>query len=148
MKKNLKNIFTYKTSARVISSREHATPTHIRRLVGMHEYSTRRVWTVSNYFFELESNTRYLELFNIIRTTCIPSNCSDQMNYSDVIELLDLVELFEPDRTVRPTSDYSVLANCSNQVGLFDLCRIIWSIFLPYLFIYLTLAKINFYSMK
>ena len=83
--------------------------------LGMHEYSTRRVWTVSNYFFELESNTRYFELFNIIRTTRIPSNCSDQMNYSDVIELFDFVELFEPDWTVRPKSDYSVLANCSNH---------------------------------
>ena len=100
----------------------------------MHEYSTRRVWTLSNYFFELESNTRYFELFNIIRTTRIRWNYSDQMNYSDMIELLDLVELFEPVRTVRPESEYSVLANCLNQVGLFDLCR---RIFLFFLFIYL-----------
>ena len=60
----------------------------------MHEYSTRCVWTVLNYFFELESNTRYFELFNILRTTRTQSKCSKQINYSDVIELLDLVELF------------------------------------------------------
>ena len=30
------------------------------------------------------------------------------MNYSDVIELLDFVELFEPDWTVRQKSDYSI----------------------------------------
>ena len=103
--------------------------------VGMHEYSTRRVWTVSNYFFELESNTRYFELFNIIRTTRTQSNCSNQMNYSDMIELFEPNELLEHDRTVRTKwttrtwSNYSISSNCSNQVGLFndvelfELCR-------------------------
>ena len=76
-------------------------------------------------------------------------------NYSYTIKLFEpnellgrdrttwFCQLFEPDWTVRPKLDYSVLAKCSNQVGLFDLCRILWSISLFYLFSYLILTKMN-----
>ena len=57
---------------------------NINHILGVHEYLARRVLTVSKFFFELKSSTRYFEVLGPTQTTRTKSS------YSNENELLEL----------------------------------------------------------
>ena len=69
-------------------------------MVGMREYSTQRIWTMSNYSLVLELSTRHFKLFNIIQTTRPKSNGSKSSNCSNHIGLIYFIELFKSNRAI------------------------------------------------